>query len=205
MEKPENRKPNQSLMHTSKSSIEKWQPENALVNLSDVRKLPDIFTVKTPSLARLKREMGEEYTQDYLARWIILINKMVNVGNKMNAMQVKYTAQLIISENPLLTIADIKYVFDRAISGQYGELYNRLDSSVICKWFRQHWDERLEAGAAQSEVEHQQRKSWEQGGERTSETEKVKFREAFSKHYKQTHGKPSTGSQKTSGGDKAPE
>ena len=140
-------------------------PEKAIEKLDYVKSLPDIYRQKTPSLAKLRREMGEDYALKYLMQWIILLNKMVNVGNKMQAFQVKYTAKLIMNENPLLTIADIKYVFDRAVSGHYGELYNRLDSAVMCRWFRQHWDERLDAAGAESETRHSEKKEI---GERTT-------------------------------------
>ncbi len=126
--------------------------------------------------------MGETYALDYLMKWIILLNKMVNVGNKMQAFQVKYTAKLILDENPLLTIADIKYVFDKAISGHYGELYNRLDSTVLCRWFRQHWDERLEAAGIESEISHTQSKETFKGERNYSGKAEYK---KFIKQYKQ--------------------
>ncbi len=157
-----------------------------MMKLDEVRSIPDIFRTKTPSLAKIKKEYGPQMPVDYLALWIIAINDMVNVGNKMTGFQTEYTAKLIFKENPLLTIADIKFVFDKAISGAYGELYNRLDTPIICTWFRRHWQERLETAEAKAIEDHQSR--IDRGGERTGEAEKIKMKEAI-KRYSQTKTK----------------
>lgn len=154
--------------------------------LDHVRSVPDIFRAKTPSLARLKKEYGERLPVDYLMLWILAINDMVNVGNKMTAFQIEYTAKLIYKENPLLTIADIKFVFDKAVSGAFGELYNRIDSAMICTWFRKHWSERLDIGEQVSQEQHEA--TVDKGGERSYDAEKVKMREA-KKQYLQSKTK----------------
>jgi len=126
--------------------------------LDSVRSLPDVYRVKTPSLARMRREVSEEFVLDYLTLWIAELNGIVGVKNTMNETQIRYTAKLILQENPLITVADIKYVFDGVASGKYGELYNSLDCPKICSWFRKHWSERLEAAEQQSIVESQEQK-----------------------------------------------
>lgn len=102
---------------------------------------------------------------------------MLNVSTRMNETQVEYTARMILAENPLLTIADIKYVFDSAVTGKYGLLYNRLDPQVICTWFRKHWDDRLEAAENESMKEHSQHNSGNY--ERTAGKEIQAFKDAF--------------------------
>ena len=102
----------------------------------------------------MKKEHGREFATDYLMLWVIEINEMVNIGSKMTSAQIKYTANLIVNEYPLMTVADIKYVFDKAMTGKYGELYNRIDSMTICGWFNKHWNERMDEAEQQSMSKH---------------------------------------------------
>ena len=141
-------------------------PGRALSVLKDVRSVPDVWRAKTPSLAALKNHYGEDFPVDYMALWLIQINDMLNLTNKMSGAQIDITARLIFNENPMLTIADIKVVFDRAVSGSFGEIYNRLDSAIVCKWFRDYWDERLNTAADHSIEQHRSRMTQEQSERR---------------------------------------
>ncbi len=158
--------------------LTKYNPSVALTTLDEVKSLPDVFRVKTPSLARLQNDFDKEFVVDYLQLWIIKINDMVNAKNKMNDQQVQYTAQLILNENPLLTIADIKFVFDGIVSGRFGEMYNTIDCPKLCTWFRKHWEHRLSEAEAQSHIRHMERK--EPRVEREN-TEIQKIKEAYKK------------------------
>lgn len=93
----------------------------------------------------------------------------------MNDVQVKYTAQLILQEFPLLTVADIKFVFDGVMSGRYGKTYHQLDSLTICGWFREHWEQRLNAAEQESMMKHSRTKDTEDSRAR----EVKKLRDVF--------------------------
>lgn len=158
-----------------------YNPDNALTTLQQVVNLPDVWRAKTPSLARINREAGTDLVIDLLSLWITRINKMLNITNPMNPEQITYTSRQVFTQNPMLTIADIKLVFDRAVTGQYGKDYNRLDSSVICTWFRTHWEERLQAAETVNIDTHASKKEnpW---APRSGEFEKDKMKEAMN-HY----------------------
>lgn len=91
--------------------------------------------------------------------WIIHLSASLNVGRGMTDFQVRDAAEVILIEFPYLTIADIAYVFRKAKTGYYGELYDRLDITVISRWFRRHWSERLDDAENQSYISHLQTKS----------------------------------------------
>ena len=99
----------------------------------------------------------------------------------MNEKQIDFTAKMILQENPLLTVADIKLVIHNAASGRYGKDYNRIDSSVICEWFRRHWDERMNAAEMTSLEEHGKNKRLPDAP-RTGEIEKIKFKDAVKRY-----------------------
>ena len=149
--------------------------------VAEIKGVPDIFKSKTPSLARMKKEKGEEYTLKYLQMWIVTINDLSGVDKQMNEIQVQYTSKLVFQENPLLTVADIKLVCDRILSGHYGELYNMINSVKICKCFKEYWDERLEIGEQQSYIEHQENIKKESNTERMSEKGINEIKEAVKK------------------------
>lgn len=149
--------------------------------LSEVRSLPDVWRKKTHSLARIRKESSEEFAEDYIKIWLLELNELLNVSKPMNEKQIDFTAKMILQENPLLTVADIKLVINNAASGKYGKDYNRVDSAVICEWFRKHWDERMNAAEMSSLEEHSKNKR-QPDMPRVSQMEKAKFREAVAKY-----------------------
>jgi hypothetical protein len=166
---------------SNQNYLSAYNPDKAIVSLQHVVNLPDVWRTKTPSLARINREAGTDLVVDLLSLWITRINKMLNITNPMSPEQITYTARQVFAQNPMLTIADIKLVFDRSVTGQYGKDYNRLDSSVICSWFRNHWEERLQAAELAQIDAHASTKPspWEP---RTGEMEKEKMREAMKQY-----------------------
>lgn len=139
-----------------------------------------MYRVETPTLGLMRQDCGEEFVVNYLASWIITLNDMLNLGNSMKDAQVEYAAKMILDENPLLTVADIKFIFDSAVTGKYGLLYNRLDTQIVCTWFRKHWEERLDCAENESIMAHQR---ITQAGdyERSSTRATQRFREARKK------------------------
>ncbi len=153
----ENKK-EKSLTVGGRETVEEWlnlySHSKAVQTLKRVNSLPDVFRAKTPSLARTAKDFGEEFTIRYLAEWIAEMNDLSGAGNTMTEKQCLHAAQLIMNENPMLTVADIKLVFDNAVSGRYGSLYNSVDIPKVCSWFRKHWQERLEEAEHQSYINH---------------------------------------------------
>jgi hypothetical protein len=68
------------------------------------------------------------------------------------------TAELIVEEFRNLTVSDVILIFRRAMLGQWGEFYGRLDGQMILGWFGKYFDERCEAAALLSEQEGHQLK-----------------------------------------------
>lgn len=167
--------------------MSEYAPQRVIKALKDVNSMPDIFRVKTPSLAAMRRDCGEQFVIDYLAMWLITLDDMLNITNKMSETQIEYTCSKILAENPLLTVADIKVVFDSALTGKYGKLFNRLDPPIICTWFRDHWSERLNAAA---EISIRESEEYKKGNfERSTNSEIQAFREAHRTYYQQKMSK----------------
>lgn len=87
-------------------------------------------------------EFGENHARAIV---VILLSEVVdffNASNTMNDSQVAITTDLIIEEYPYFKIDDLKLCFRNAMKGRYGEIYNRLDGSVIMNWLKQYNQER---------------------------------------------------------------
>lgn len=120
----------------------------------EIKDFPAVFQSKTPTLARLKKEIGFDATSAWIEMWLINMRESVNIGKKMTDSQCRETAMLILEEFPLIKIADIHLIFRKAKTGYFGTLYDRLDGLIILSWFKQYFEERLIAAENQSIREH---------------------------------------------------
>lgn len=124
----------------------------------------DVFASSEPALGIIVGEMGEIHARAIV---VILISEVVgffNASNTMNDAQVAMTTDLIIEEYPYFKIDDLKLAFRNAMKGRYGEIYNRLDGSVIMGWLRQYNRERCARADSLSFNEHRQQTEEESSG-----------------------------------------
>lgn len=124
----------------------------------------DVFASSEPALGIIVGEMGEIHARAIV---VILISEVVgffNASNTMNDAQVAMTTDLIIEEYPYFKIDDLKLAFRNAMKGRYGEIYNRLDGSVIMGWLRQYNRERCARADSLSFNEHKRQTEEESSG-----------------------------------------
>lgn len=117
-----------------------------------------------PALATVTMELGENHVRAIV---VILLSEVVdffNASNTMNDSQVAVTTDLIIEEYPYFKIDDLKLAFRNAMKGRYGEIYNRLDGSVIMGWLKQYNRERSTRADSLSFNEHKQQTEEESSG-----------------------------------------
>jgi hypothetical protein len=91
-----------------------------------------------PSLAIIKRTKGEEASTRIVSEFIMAANDFFNVSVKMNPAQVAITSEMVIEKYYYLRVAEIKLCFRNAMFGEYGEIYNRIDGSVIFSWLQKY-------------------------------------------------------------------
>ena len=84
-----------------------------------------------PVLSVLRATYGEKWTAAYLVLWIVNVQEFFNISAKMNDAQVTETAYMILDDFWALNLADVNLVFTNAKRGQYGQLYGRIDGSII--------------------------------------------------------------------------
>ena len=118
------------------------------------KSVDDVFASSVPALVTVAMELGETHARAIV---VILLSEVVdffNASNTMNDSQVAMTTDLIIEEYPYFKIDDLKLAFRNAMKGRYGEIYNRLDGSVIMRWLEQYNQERCTKADIASYNEH---------------------------------------------------
>lgn len=65
----------------------------------------------------------------------------------MDAAQLAYLCDLIIDEYYFLQIDDFKYCFAKALKGEYGIIYDRIDANIILDWLKRYSNSRCTTGA----------------------------------------------------------
>lgn len=147
-------------------------------DLSKVKTVRDALMVKTPSIAMLRKQYGEQQIEAYVKLWIIQLNELLNVTRPLTEPQIDECARLILSEYWGLSIADINLVFKTAKIGGYGELYGSLSIDKILGWFGRYYDERMDTAGAMARESHEKHKYHGEKVERVKSVEVDKMKEA---------------------------
>lgn len=114
----------------------------------------DVFTGHEPSVAAVVARYGVTFTRAMAGYLVAECSEFFNVTKPMTEMQIAVTTELIIEEYPYFTVADLKLCFKNAMKGRYGEIYNRIDGSVIMGWLRRYNVERCTEADRISYGEH---------------------------------------------------
>jgi hypothetical protein len=76
---------------------------------------------------------------------IVMITDAVNyfnIGKNMNDNQIIQTVELVLDSYPMFKLSDFKLCFNRAKSGRYGKVYDRIDGQIIFEWLGNYENER---------------------------------------------------------------
>ena len=111
-------------------------------DLSVCKTMQACVAADTPAIGQIIRQCGDRPIRSYIAGRIVDLRDFVNLRGAMTDDQTVMTAELILSEFPNVTLADIVLIFRRAKLGQWGEFYGRLDGQMILSWFGKYFDER---------------------------------------------------------------
>ncbi|WP_270769102.1 DUF6633 family protein [Segatella buccae] len=96
--------------------------------------------------------------------WMDSFINFYSTTGTMDKFQVADTINLIIDEYPHYTMYDFKLFFKRAKLGYYGEVYGRIDGSVILSWLRKY-DIQRDTAAMEASIKEQER--YKELGKRT--------------------------------------
>lgn len=111
-----------------------WSDEKKIKEVGISKSVTDCIKTESATLATVKKYQGEVILNAAIHSLLYDLKNFFSVGNGMNDRQIELLAQLIFKEYYFLTILDLKFCFERAMVGDFGKLYNRLDGGIIMGW-----------------------------------------------------------------------
>lgn len=122
-----------------------------------------------PSLNRCIKELGRDSVEAMLKLYLIQLNVGTNAARPLTEAVIEAMVPVILNHitNDLdvtINLADLRIIFDRAMSGQYGKPYGGFTCQDVCSWFDSYNREKMEAI---DQIEYR-RKYEELGGHRSN-------------------------------------
>jgi len=117
--------------------------------LQTVRSVADVLKVAAeyPSLAKLKQANGPEKVEALIKAYLVHLTELVNIARPLNPTKIDSIAERVVAKYAVLTVADINFVFNAAINGDYGSFYESLDVPKVMTWFSTYFEERCNTAA----------------------------------------------------------
>ena len=136
-----------------------------------------------PSLERCIKDMGRDAVEAMLKLYLVRLNMTTNAARPLTEGVIEAMVPVILNHitNDLdvtINLADLRIIFDRATTGQYGKPYGGYTCQEVCSWFDQYNREKMDAI---DQIERR-RKCDELGGGRRSNhrgTEMARMRDAM--------------------------
>lgn len=103
-----------------------------------------------PSLSRCMKELGRDSVEAMLKLYLIQLNVGTNAARPLTEAVIEAMVPVILNHiiNDLdvtINLADLRIVFDRAMSGQYGKPYGGFTCQDVCSWFDSYNREKMDA------------------------------------------------------------
>jgi hypothetical protein len=126
-------------------------PKGGVITLLKERRFDEIVKAVPNSVEKimnaklicdLVREVGSDTLQQMLESEIIKLANQINVAHNINATQLPFIAETLLTTYPTESLADFILVFKRGAIGFYGNTYHKLDCATIMEWMAKHIEEK---------------------------------------------------------------
>lgn len=123
---------------------------------SSLKGVSDALSRQTLSLVQIKKGKGEQFLRSYISMWLIYLNEVLNLNNPLTEAQIELCTEQIMADYHHLKISELSLIFKRIVSGECGELYERISMPKIMNIFRQYDQERTDVVVTQNQQAHEQ-------------------------------------------------
>lgn len=113
----------------------------------------EIIENSNPSLAKIRNLESKETVLGLIDSLIFETNKLLNVPMLSNG-QISKTSEILFKEFFWMKLDDFRLCFYRGLTSQYGQIYNRLDISVLSEWLNAYREERQTSAEQTNENKH---------------------------------------------------
>lgn len=120
-----------------------------------IKGVSDALSRNTVSLVDIKKGKGQAFLRNYIALWLIELNELLNLKNPLSEAQIKLCTEQIITDYSFLKLSELSLIFKRIVSGEFGELYERISMPKLMTIFRQYEQERTEVVTSESQQSHE--------------------------------------------------
>lgn len=99
-----------------------------------------------PTLATVRKYHDESVALGSICEIIAEASALLSVGKSIQSHQITFLAREVLREYYYLTIAEIRFCMEQGVRGEYGQIYDRLDASVVAEWFVKYTANRTVVG-----------------------------------------------------------
>lgn len=132
----------------------RYNPESYMLDVKKITSIETALDSKAHSLGKIQREHSKKFTQALIIKWLVYLNDMLNLNRPMSEAQLMLASKYIVDEYYMLNIDDFTLLWNRILSGSYGEFYERLSIDKIMSFFNRYREERFDVAIDQSERTH---------------------------------------------------
>jgi hypothetical protein len=100
-----------------------------------------------PTLATVKKYHGPEAVKDAVIEIVAQSAALLNVGKNLKPHQIDFIAVEILQEFYWLNVGELRYIMKQGVRGEYGEVYDRIDTIVVFGWIEKYLEVRTEIAA----------------------------------------------------------
>jgi hypothetical protein len=100
-----------------------------------------VHAIKQNKISEL-RKVDADLTKEKIMMLVTRCSQLVNVQNNLNALQIEFCAEQIMSRMWMYSLEEVQVVLDSGASGKYGTIFNRIDPATILEWFPKYDAER---------------------------------------------------------------
>ena len=120
-----------------------------------IKGVSDALSRNTVSLVDIKKGKGQAFLRSYIALWLIELNELLNLKNPLSEAQITLCTEQIITDYSFLKLSELSLIFKRIVSGEFGELYERISMPKLMSIFRKYEQERTEVVTSESQQDHE--------------------------------------------------
>ena len=104
-----------------------------------------------PTLATVRKYHDENTALSAVCEIIAQAAALLSIGRGIQRHQIEFLAEDILRQYYFLTIAEIRLCMEYGVRGDYGTIYDRLDTSVVAEWIEKYITMRAEISARKAE------------------------------------------------------
>lgn len=143
------------MANDSVKALKRYSPKL----ISEVTTLEAAQRMQLPSIARIKKESGEQARNKLIVAMIHAFQSSLNIERVMSVAQMQDAAEIIGREYYWMNLADLNVILTQGRMGRMGEMFGKFDITTLCTWIDKYATERMEYHARQSIDRHNEHKS----------------------------------------------